>query len=237
MKALSLNAHRLEVFYIKEYARAVTSYIAKCTDYVTVIKTFTARGKEKTLTDYRGALTADSTRCSLQGGRYDCSVLSQVCTLKGNQGCERHLCRENPGTPLWHRKHQTDVAGSPSSDRLPVQSGDQRWWCFSSRQAQQLLCTLWSTKPGNQRECCSFSTIYWTSPHHKQNRTSAGELADVLTDIFNISLNQAINPRCFKTSTLIPVAKKSVVSCLKDYLPVTLYIDFSSASIPSSPRN
>ena len=36
--------------------------------------------------DYRGALAADRLRCSLQGGRYDCSLLSQVCTLKGSQG-------------------------------------------------------------------------------------------------------------------------------------------------------
>ena len=35
------------------------------------------------------------------------SPLSQVCALKGNQG-----------TPLQPRKHQTDVAGSPSADRL-----------------------------------------------------------------------------------------------------------------------
>lgn len=41
-------------------------------------------------------------------------------------------------------------------------------------------------------------------------KESANELADVLTDIFNISLSQAIVPRCFKTSTIIPVAKKSV---------------------------
>ena len=52
--------------------------------------------------------------------------------------------------------------------------------------------------------------------------TCAGELADVLTDIFNISLSQAIIPRFFKTSTMIPVAKKSVVSCLNDYRPIAL---------------
>ena len=53
-------------------------------------------------------------------------------------------------------------------------------------------------------------------------RTCAGELADVLTDIFIISLSQAIVPRCIKTSTIILVEKKSVVPCLNNYRPVTL---------------
>ena len=55
-------------------------------------------------------------------------------------------------------------------------------------------------------------------------RTCAGELADVLPHILSISLSQAIVPRCFKTSTIIPVAKKSAVSCLNDYRPVTLIV-------------
>ena len=53
-------------------------------------------------------------------------------------------------------------------------------------------------------------------------RTCTGELEDVWTDIFNISLSQAIIPRCFKTSTIIPLAKKSVVCCLNNYRPVSL---------------
>ena len=97
-------------------------------------------------------------------------LLNQVCTFKGNQCCERHLCWENPGTPLWHRKHQADVAGSPSADGLQVQAGGQQQWCFSSRQAQNLLCTLWSTKPNNQRGGWSLSNIYRASPHHQHSR-------------------------------------------------------------------
>ncbi|KAM9313509.1 uncharacterized protein KZ484_025085 [Pholidichthys leucotaenia] len=53
-------------------------------------------------------------------------------------------------------------------------------------------------------------------------RDCASELVDVLTDIYNISLSQAIVPRCFKTSIIVPVAKKPVVSCLNDYCPVAL---------------
>ncbi|KAK3536428.1 hypothetical protein QTP86_008901 [Hemibagrus guttatus] len=44
----------------------------------------------------------------------------------------------------------------------------------------------------------------------------------VFTDIFNISLSSAIVPMCLKTTTIIPVLKKSPVSCLNDYRPVAL---------------
>ncbi|KAK3557635.1 hypothetical protein QTP70_032302 [Hemibagrus guttatus] len=45
---------------------------------------------------------------------------------------------------------------------------------------------------------------------------------DVFTDIFNISLSSAVVPTCQKTTTTIPVPKKSPVSCLNDYRPVAL---------------
>lgn len=47
-------------------------------------------------------------------------------------------------------------------------------------------------------------------------RDCAGELTDVFTDIFNISLSQAVVPTCFKTTTIIPVPKKSSPSCFND---------------------
>ncbi|KAK3508044.1 hypothetical protein QTP70_011305 [Hemibagrus guttatus] len=53
-------------------------------------------------------------------------------------------------------------------------------------------------------------------------RECAEQLADVFTDIFNISLSSAVIPMCLKTSTIIPVPKKSPVSCLNDYRPVAL---------------
>ncbi len=53
-------------------------------------------------------------------------------------------------------------------------------------------------------------------------RDCAVELTDVFTDIFNISLNQAVVPTCFKAATIIPVPKKSSPSCFNDYCPVAL---------------
>ncbi|KAK3506981.1 hypothetical protein QTP70_033858 [Hemibagrus guttatus] len=53
-------------------------------------------------------------------------------------------------------------------------------------------------------------------------RERVEQLADVFTDIFNISLSSAIVPTCLETTTIIPVPKKFPVSCLNDYRPVTL---------------
>ncbi|KAK2882760.1 hypothetical protein Q8A73_021693 [Channa argus] len=53
-------------------------------------------------------------------------------------------------------------------------------------------------------------------------RECAEQLADVFTDIFNISLSSNVVPTCLKATTIVPVPKKSTVSCLNDYRPVAL---------------
>ena len=53
-------------------------------------------------------------------------------------------------------------------------------------------------------------------------RECADQLAGVFTKIFNQSLSQAVVPPCMKTSTIIPVPKKTNISCLNDYRPVAL---------------
>ncbi|XP_036403543.1 protein NLRC3-like [Megalops cyprinoides] len=53
-------------------------------------------------------------------------------------------------------------------------------------------------------------------------KACATELADVLASVFNLSLSQATVPKCFKTTTIIPVPKRSLVTCLNDYRPVAL---------------
>eukprot|EP00061_Rhincodon_typus_P003461 g20141.t1 len=53
-------------------------------------------------------------------------------------------------------------------------------------------------------------------------RSCADQLAEVLTNIFNLSLLQAKVPTCFKKTTIIPVPKKAHMTCLTDYHPVPL---------------
>ncbi|KAI3374216.1 hypothetical protein L3Q82_005941 [Scortum barcoo] len=53
-------------------------------------------------------------------------------------------------------------------------------------------------------------------------RACSGELAEALTDIFNLSLAHAVVPTCFKSTSIIPVTKNSKPSSLNDYRPVAL---------------
>lgn len=53
-------------------------------------------------------------------------------------------------------------------------------------------------------------------------RECADQLAGIFTDILNTSLSSAVVPACLKTTKIIPVPKKSTVSCLNDYRPVAL---------------
>ncbi len=47
-------------------------------------------------------------------------------------------------------------------------------------------------------------------------KVCADQLADVFTDIFNLSLLQSVVPTCFKKTTIVPVPKKSRTLCLND---------------------
>lgn len=48
------------------------------------------------------------------------------------------------------------------------------------------------------------------------------QLADVFTNIFNLSLSQATVPAFLKSATIIPVPKQSNTRCLNDYRAVAL---------------
>ncbi len=66
------------------------------------------------------------------------------------------------------------------------------------------------------------TTRLWLKDGTEEDKHCAEQLTDVLTDIFNISLSQAVVPTCFKSTTITPVPKKSPVSCLNDYHPIAL---------------
>ena len=53
-------------------------------------------------------------------------------------------------------------------------------------------------------------------------RSCADQLAPVFAALFNKSLEQCHVPRCFKTSTIVPVPKKPSITRLNDYRPVAL---------------
>ncbi|KAI3372066.1 hypothetical protein L3Q82_006710 [Scortum barcoo] len=66
--------------------------------------------------------------------------------------------------------------------------------------------------------CLFFMWETATTLNHKY----VDQLAGVFLDIFNLSLQLATVPVSLKTSIIVPVPKKSAVTCLNDYCPVAL---------------
>ncbi|KAK3561746.1 hypothetical protein QTP86_013312 [Hemibagrus guttatus] len=50
----------------------------------------------------------------------------------------------------------------------------------------------------------------------------SSELANLFTAIYNLSLNRALVPTCFKSTIIIPLPKKNTVTCLYDFRPIAL---------------
>lgn len=65
----------------------------------------------------------------------------------------------------------------------------------------------------NQVLCLSTSELRKTLLRVNPRKAAGPELiqnkADVLTDVFDISLSTTVVPTCFKTTTIIPVSKNS----------------------------
>ncbi len=57
--------------------------------------------------------------------------------------------------------------------------------------------------------------------------TESAPTAEVFTDIFNLSLSLSVVPLCFRKSTIVPIPKKNLITCLNDWRPVALTPIFS----------
>lgn len=137
------------------------------------------------------------------------------------------------------------MAGHPDDhqlqDSIPICSSDASLPdalnnFYARFEAQNNVTTMKTIPPPNDQVLCLTAadvrrTLRRVNPRKaagpdnipgKVLRECAEQLTDVFTDIFNISLSSAVVPTCFKATTIIPVPKKSSVSCLNDYRPVAL---------------
>ncbi len=103
-----------------------------------------------------------------------------------------------------------EMQNDTPTQKLPTPPNDQAL-CLSPADVRKTLSRI------NPRKAADPDNI----PGHVL-RDCAAQLKDVLTDIFNTSLSQAVVPTCLKSTTIIPVPKKSPVSCLNDYHPIAL---------------
>ncbi|KAK3516410.1 hypothetical protein QTP70_010738 [Hemibagrus guttatus] len=95
--------------------------------------------------------------------------------------------------------------------RKTIPPPNDQVFCLYTADMKTTLCQV------NPRKCAGPDNV-----PRRVLRERVEQLADVFTDIVNISLSSAIVPMCLKKRTIIPVPKKSMVSCLNDYRPVAL---------------
>ncbi|KAI5086247.1 hypothetical protein C0J45_23420, partial [Silurus meridionalis] len=129
----------------------------------------------------------------------------------------------------------TNYRTSPASDRdasLPDVLND-----FYARFEVQNNMVVKKTTPPSSNQVLSLTTAEvrktlcrvnpWKSagPDSTRGRVLreyAQQLADVFRDIVNISLSSTTVLTCLKMTTIIPLLKRSTVSCLNGYCPVAL---------------
>ncbi len=103
-----------------------------------------------------------------------------------------------------------EMQNDTPAQKLPTPPNDQAF-CLSPADVRKTLSRI------NPRKAAGPDNI-----PGRVLRDCAAQLTDVLTDIFNTSLSQAVVPTCLKSTTIIPVPKKSPVSCLNEYRPMSL---------------
>ncbi|KAL0194797.1 hypothetical protein M9458_008369, partial [Cirrhinus mrigala] len=230
---------------LQEYAETVTAYINKCTEDVTVTKTITVCANQKPwmtgevyrLLKARNVAFRTGDEASLKTARANLSRGIREAKRQYSRGISHHFKDSRDTRSLW-RGIQTITDHKP-----PPQTCDStisllnELNTFFARFEVQNSTTAQKTPPppGDQvmtlspdsvrRSLSRINARKAPGPDNIPGRVlreCAVELTDVFTDIFNISLNQAVVPTCFKATTIIPVPKKPSPSCFNDYRPVAL---------------
>ncbi|KAI2646667.1 hypothetical protein H4Q32_027929 [Labeo rohita] len=230
---------------LHEYTETVTAYIKKCIDDVTVTKTITTRANQKPwmTAEVRGLLkTRDDIfrsgdKAALKTARPNLSRGIKQAKHLYAQKINNHFTDSKDTRSLWQAIQTiTDYKPLPQAcdddTTLPDALNEfyARFKMQNDTPAQKL-----PTPPNNQALCLSPADVRKTlsrvNPRKAAGpdnipgrvlRDCAAQLMDVLTDIFNTSLSQAVVPTCLKSTSIIPVPKKSPVSCLNDYRPIAL---------------
>ncbi|KAL0153052.1 hypothetical protein M9458_051651 [Cirrhinus mrigala] len=230
---------------LHEYTETVTAYIKKCIDDVTVTKTITTRANQKPwmTAEVRGLLkTRDDAfrsgdKAALKTARANLSRGIKQAKRLYAQKINNHFTDSKDTWSLWQAIQTiTDYKLLPQAcdddTYLPDALNEfyARFEMQNDTPAQKLL-----TPPNNQVLCLSPADVRKTlsrvnpckaaGPDNIPGRVlrdCAAQLTDVLTDIFNTSLSQAVVPTCLKSTSIIPVPKKPPVSCLNDCRPIAL---------------
>ncbi len=231
---------------LQDYTETVTAYIKNCIDDVTVTKTITTRANQKPwmtaevcgLLKTRDEAFRSGDKAALKTARANLScgiknakrsyakkksmITSQ--TAETHKACGKLIqtitdykpplqaCDDDTSLPdaLNHFYSWFEMQNDTPAQKLPTPPNDQAL-CLSPADVRKTLSRI------NPRKAAGPDNITG-----RVLKDCAKKLTDVLTDIFNTSLSQAVIPTCLKSTTIIPVPKKSPVSCLNNYHPIAL---------------
>lgn len=230
---------------LTEYTDSVTGYITKCMEDVTVTKDITVRANEKPwftrevreLLRARNVAFKSGDKEALKSARANLHRGVRAAKRAYGQKINSYFTDTKDPRRLWQGiQSVTDYKPSPppcedNTDFLNSLN------TFFSRFEENNTTTP-TKKPVNpdsttlQLDPADVrTTLLKVNPRKAAGpdnipgrvlRDCADSLTDVLTDIYNTSLNQAIIPASFKATTIVPLPKKSPVSSLNDYRPIAL---------------
>uniref|UniRef100_A0A9J7Z4K7 Reverse transcriptase domain-containing protein n=1 Tax=Cyprinus carpio carpio TaxID=630221 RepID=A0A9J7Z4K7_CYPCA len=230
---------------LQEYSETVTAYITKCIDDVTVTKTITVRANQKpwmtgevySLLKMQNAAFRAGDEVGLRTARANLSRSIRQAKRQYSRRIAHRFSDSRDTRSLWQGIQTiTDYKPPPRTCDSNISLLNELN-AFFARFEEQNSTTAQKTPPppGDQVMTLtsdsvrrSFSRINARKAPGPDNipgsvlRDCAVELTDVFTDIFNISLSQAVVPTCFKATTIIPVPKKPSPFCFNDYRPVAL---------------
>ncbi len=230
---------------LQEYSETVTAYITKCIDDITVTKTITVRANQKPwltgevyrLLKARNAAFRAGDEEGLKTARANLSRGIREAKRQHSRRIAHRFSDSRDTRSLWQGIQTiTDYKPPPQTCDSTIPLLNELNAFFARFEAQNSTTAQKTPPPPGDQVMTlspdsvrrSLSRINARKAPGPDNipgrvlRDCAVELTDVFTDIFNISLSQAVVPTCFKATTIIPVPKKSSPSCFNDYHPVAL---------------
>ncbi len=216
---------------LQEYTETVTAYIKNCIDDVTVTKTITTRANRKPwmtaevrgLQKTREEAFRSGDKAALKTASANLSRGIKNAKRSYGNKINNHFTNSRDTQSLWQAIQTiTDYKPPPQAcdddTSLPdaLKPFYSRFEMQNDTPAQKL-----PTPPNDQALCLSPADVRKTLSRINPRKAAgpdnipgrvlkdcAEQLTDVLTDIFNTSLSQAVIPTCLKSTTIIPVPKK-----------------------------
>ncbi|KAK0136949.1 hypothetical protein N1851_026882 [Merluccius polli] len=177
---------------IQEYAESVSGYIQKYMEDVSVVKNITTRANEKPWMTIKDFFTDPTNPRQMWQG------IQAIMDYKvPPSSCENNTSFLIELNKYFGRFEELNTTTATKSIPPP----DEQTLCLDPADVRRTLRKV------NARKAAGLDNI-----PGKVLKECADQLAGVLTDIFNISLYQAVVPSCFKTVKIVPVPKKNITS-------------------------